>query len=64
MLHQCMPSLKEPMAITALPIRKDTEIMGMSRHTVPRLERLVQECAILLATIYLPKEPPGSIQEP
>jgi hypothetical protein len=39
-LPQCMTYRKEQMAITALTIRQDTEIMGMSRHTVQRLDRL------------------------
>jgi hypothetical protein len=61
--HQCMTYLKEQIAITALTIRKDTEIMGMSCNTVQRLDRLLKEFSILLSTIELPNEPTGSIHE-
>ena len=58
-----MTYLTEQMALTALTIRKDTESMGMSCHTVQRLDRLWKEFSLLLATIELPKEPTGSIHE-
>jgi hypothetical protein len=61
--HQCMTSFKEQIAITALTIRKDTQIVGLSRNPVSRLDRLLKEFSLLLATLSLPNEPTGSIHE-
>jgi hypothetical protein len=58
-----MAYLKEQMAITALTIRKDTQIVGLSRNPVSGLDRLLQEFSLLLATLSLPNEPTGSIHE-
>ena len=58
-----MAYLKEQIAIAALTIRKDTQIMGLSRDLVQGLYRLLKEFSIFLTTIYLPNEPTGSIQQ-
>src|SRR5712692_7080309 len=49
--YKFMTYLKEQIAITALTIRKDTQIMGLSRNTVQRLDRFFKEFSILLSTI-------------
>jgi len=58
-----MAYLKEQIAIAALTIRKETQIMGLSRELLQGLERLLKEFSIFLATIYLPNEPTGSIEQ-
>jgi len=61
MVHQGITALKEQSARAALTIRKETQIVGLSRNLVSRLDHLVQELAILLATLARPHEPTGSI---
>jgi hypothetical protein len=46
-----MTDLKEQRAITALTIRKETQVLGLSCHTGQRLDRSLKEFSILLATI-------------
>src|SRR5215472_5183758 len=48
---QFMTDLKEQRAITALTIRKETQVMGLSCNTGQRLDRSFKEFSILLATI-------------
>ena len=52
--HEFMAYLKEQIAIAALTIRKETQIMGLSRELLQGLERLLKEFSIFLATIYSP----------
>ena len=61
--HEFMAYLKEQIAIAALTIRKDTQIMGLSCELVQGLDRLLKELALFLATIDLPNEPTGSIEQ-
>ena len=61
--HEFMAYLKEQIAIAALTIRKETQIMGLSRELLQGLDRLVKEFSIFLATIYLPNEPTGSLEQ-
>src|SRR5215468_7885585 len=49
--YQFMTYLKEQIAITALTIGKETQIMGLFRNTVQRLDRFLKECSIFLATL-------------
>ena len=58
-----MAYLKEQIAIAALTIRKETQIMGLSCDLVQGLDRLLKELALFLATIDLPNEPTGSIEQ-
>ena len=58
-----MAYLKEQIAITALTICKETQVMSLSRNLVQCLDRLFKESSILLATISLPNESTGSVHE-
>src|SRR5215831_19275240 len=49
--HEFMTDLKEQMAIAALTIRKETQIMRLSRNLVQCLDCLLKEPSILLATV-------------
>ena len=53
--------LKEQLALAALPLRQDTQSMGLSCALVQGLARLWKEVAIFLAPLSLPKELPGSL---
>ena len=61
MVPQGITALQEQSARAALTIRKETQIVGLSRHRVSRLDPLVQERALLLAPLARPQEAPGSI---
>src|SRR5215813_4189758 len=63
-VHKAIAYLKEQIPIAAFTIGKDTQIMRLSRNLVQCLYCLLKEPAILLATISLPNESPGSVHEP
>ena len=50
-VHQGITYLKEQIAIAAFTIRKETQIVRLSRHLVQCLDRLFKESSILLATL-------------
>jgi hypothetical protein len=64
LVAQCLASLNEPMAITALPRWHEPHGRPLSRPLVPGLQRLLQASALRRATSARPQASPGARPEP
>jgi hypothetical protein len=64
LVAQCLASLNEPMAITALPRWHEPHGRPLSRPLGPGLQRLLQASALRRATSARPQASPGARPEP
>jgi hypothetical protein len=64
LVHQGIPYRKKPRPIAAFTIGQEAQIVCLSRHLFPCLDRLFPALSLLLAPVSLPHESTGSVQEP